>query len=102
MLASKNVLPECQATSEMFALQSLVSSYIDTLRSIHKCMAGLNDEIVSHKKHIARLKEELTAACSRQLSAPVQVCILLCGHFHMEILPTTECIHNSIQIYLSH
>lgn len=73
MLASKNAMPECQATSEMFALQSLVNGYIDTLRSVHKRMGGLSDEIASHKKHIARLKEELSAACSRQLSAPAQV-----------------------------
>ena len=34
-------------------------------------MQGLSDEIESHKKHIARLKDELSAACRRQLSAPV-------------------------------
>lgn len=80
-LCSKTLLPDCKPSSEILALQSLVNAFADSLRASQNHMQGLNDEIGSHTKHIARLKEELTAACRRQLSAPVvppptEVCIL--------------------------
>lgn len=70
ILSCKNLLPDCQPSADLLAMQSLVASFADSLRAVHNHLRGLNDEITSHKKHIARLKDELAAACRRQLSGP--------------------------------
>jgi len=51
----------------MMGVQSMVHLYTDSLKSLHNNMSGLKEELASHKRHIKRLKEELTAACKRQL-----------------------------------
>ena len=84
MLNSKNLFPECKPTAEMLAVQSLMTSFTDSLRALHNHASGLDDEIISHKKHIARLKEELSAACRRQLSGPtVEVLYLFFIQIHI-------------------
>ncbi|XP_067928660.1 coiled-coil domain-containing protein 171-like isoform X2 [Watersipora subatra] len=70
ILSSKSLLPDCKPSVEMLAVQSLIVSFADSMRALHNHITGINDEIVSHKEHIARLKEELSAACKRQLSVP--------------------------------
>lgn len=74
---SKALLPECKLSGDLLSLQSLVNAFTDALRAAHNHMSGLNDEICSHRKHIARLKDELSAACRRQLDAPSEVLLLL-------------------------
>jgi len=72
---SKALLPECKLSGDLLSLQSLVNAFTDALRAAHNHMSGLNDEICSHS--IARLKDELSAACRRQLDAPSEVLLLL-------------------------
>lgn len=55
----------------MLTLQSLVNAFADSLKAAQNHLSGMNEEIASYKKHIAKLKDELSAACRRQLSAPV-------------------------------
>eukprot|EP00057_Strongylocentrotus_purpuratus_P023610 XP_011678084.1 PREDICTED: coiled-coil domain-containing protein 171-like [Strongylocentrotus purpuratus] len=52
----------------MIALQSLVSTFVETQKTAISRLTTLELEITSHKQHIARLKEELSDACSRQMA----------------------------------
>ncbi|XP_030832697.1 coiled-coil domain-containing protein 171 isoform X2 [Strongylocentrotus purpuratus] len=56
------------SSPDMIALQSLVSTFVETQKTAISRLTTLELEITSHKQHIARLKEELSDACSRQMA----------------------------------
>lgn len=45
-----------------------MSTFVETQKTAISRLTTLELEITSHKQHIARLKEELSDACSRQMA----------------------------------
>ncbi|XP_072167507.1 coiled-coil domain-containing protein 171-like [Diadema setosum] len=62
------LLASSVSTPDMVALHNLVSTFVESQKSVVSRLAGLEREIESHKQHIARLKEELSDACNRQMA----------------------------------
>ncbi|XP_063955976.1 coiled-coil domain-containing protein 171-like isoform X1 [Lytechinus pictus] len=56
------------SSPDVIALQSLVSTFVETQKTAISRLTTLELEITSHKQHITRLKEELADACSRQMA----------------------------------
>ncbi|KAK2161845.1 hypothetical protein NP493_1558g00054 [Ridgeia piscesae] len=67
-LLSPDLLPKftSRPPPEMAACQTLVLAFVDALKKQELQVTSLKEAILSHKRHVNTLKQELSSACHRE------------------------------------
>ena len=82
-LLSPDLMPKftSRPPPEMAACQTLVLAFVDALKKQELQVTSLKDAILSHKRHVNTLKQELSSACHREYGEEVSggsCCVQLC------------------------